>query len=188
MLNCWIGLGKGASGLPNCIHEMGFEPQWIEGGFANSKHERVNPDLIISSSSRRHTLILEWKSGANTEADQLRRYSSVTGADLADKAFIDSSKTRTHDVVVVCKAEWKDRIKMGIDKVFPFVVLVVDESGLRRYLNDSRCQAINDEFNDLLRIDWETVPTSFVPMDRGSELWEFSVAMRKPSLSSFFLS
>lgn len=82
MINLWIGMCRGVAGLPRDLKELGYVDKSIELRFRNQDMETVCPDLIIASDGLPHTLLFEFKSGANTEEDQLRRYSRVNQNDL----------------------------------------------------------------------------------------------------------
>lgn len=91
--------------MPPTLKELGYVPEAVENTFSNSDNRNVSPDLILASAQIHHTIVFEWKSGANTEADQLQRYSRVEPADLIGKAYIAVSKCTTHDIAIVAKDE-----------------------------------------------------------------------------------
>ena len=133
----------------------------------------VRPDFIMSSRMQAHTVVFEWKSGANTETPQLDRYSRVTPTQLVQRAQIDSAECKSHDVVVVGKEEHSDRLQMGIKAgLYSFPLLTVDKEGLALALNNFTCTGMSTVFRDKLEIDWDKVPTSFVPFDSESPDWE----------------
>ena len=175
MTNLWIGLCRGVVGLPSDLRKLGYDAKWIEYNFANSDNEMVKPELIAFSNQLGHTLILEWKSGANTEPDQLRRYSRIASEDLRTKAFIDRPAFEKHNVTLICKDEKKERIKIGIETGnynFPIISTVND--GLQLHFNQFDCYELNQIFSPLLPIDFSIVTTCFVPFDNDSELWEIA--------------
>lgn len=73
MLNLFIGLCKGVVGLPQDFRRLHYQEQAVELRFTNAQGEAVVPELIIASRAIHHTILFEWKSGANADADQLRR-------------------------------------------------------------------------------------------------------------------
>ena len=173
MLNLWIGMCRGATGVPKALREMGYQDKWIELKFLNEKLEHVCPDLIIASNEMKHTMLLEFKSGANAEPDQLSRYSNVTRDDLEQKAFIETRAAEDHDVAVVGRAEHKERLQKGLSEGdYSFPLLVANDDGLALSLNQFRPRELSALFTPTLGIDWEQVPTGFVPLDGDSELWE----------------
>jgi hypothetical protein len=101
MLNLWIGLCRGEAGLPLDIRHLGYKHKWIELRFLNSHGEDVKPELIIASDRIGHTVLLEWKAGANTEQDQLRRYSGVDQQDLVQKVALTPVEASSHDTCVL---------------------------------------------------------------------------------------
>src|SRR5437660_1760886 len=86
LMNLFIGMCKGVAGLPRDLRNLGYGDKWIELRFVNAQGEQVVPELVIASRQLHHTILFEWKSGANMEADQLRRYAGVTTEDLRERA------------------------------------------------------------------------------------------------------
>lgn len=173
MLNLWIGLCKGVHGLPSSIRKLDYREHSIEYRFRNQDGEVCNPELIVFSRPLGHSLLLEWKSGANTEADQLRRYSRVTSKNLAELAFIPKAATTSFDVAIVGRAEHTDRLRMGIDKSgHPFPLLAADDAGIRLAHNRFSCHKLNDVFLPGLALDLRGAPMSFVPISDTSAPWE----------------
>lgn len=117
--------------------------------------------------------MFEWKSGANTEADQLQRYSRVVPRDLIEKAYIHVSKCTTHDVAIIAKNEHRDTIPIGVSNgSYTFPVLVTIPTGMEIILNQFSNAPTHGLFP--LTVNWDTLPTHFFPLDAGSELWEFA--------------
>jgi hypothetical protein len=174
MLNLFFGLCRGTHGLPTGLRDLGYIPEAVETPFNNSDNRPVVPDLIIASAQIHHTVVLEWKSGANTEADQLQRYSRVVPADLIAKAYVHVSKCATHDVTIIGKDEHRDTLPIGIsDGRYTFPVVVVTPTGMEIILNAFTNQRTGDLFRHLV-FNWATLPMSFFPLDADSELWEFA--------------
>ena len=173
MLNLWIGMCRGVAGLPKDLRKLGYQDKSIEYGFANQDLQKVVPDLVLASEQMSHTLLLEWKSGANTEADQLRRYSRVNQKDLQTRAFISPSAARSHDVTVVGRDEHVDRLRMGLDAGgYAFPLLLADGEGLALSHNQFQIPQLANLFSPRLSINWDQVPSMFVPLDADSALWE----------------
>lgn len=173
MLNLWIGMCRGATGVPKALREMGYQDKWIEWRFFNEKLEHVCPDLIVASNEMKHTMLLEFKSGANAEPDQLRRYSNVTRDDLVQKAFMEARAAERHDVTLVGQAEHEERLGKGLSEGgYSFPLLAAHDDGLALSLNQFLPAELNTLFAPTLKIDWDRVPTGFVPLDADSELWE----------------
>lgn len=169
MLNVWIGLCQGVAGLPRDLRELGYKPIWIEFEFRNAAGRNVKPELIASSSRRRHSLLFEWKRGANTDADQLARYADITANELRDGATLPTPSWETHDIVVVGASEHSSRLQMGVSSAgHAFPVLVVDANGFERVLNSFSLSELNLRFAPRLDFDPETVPLSYVPIDEES--------------------
>jgi hypothetical protein len=172
LLNLFIGLCKGARGLPTILRQHGYEALWVEYKFSNSLNQDVVPDLILASEPRAHSLLFEWKSGANLDQDQLDRYSRITAEDLRTRAFLRGRSADHFDITVVAKGEYIDRILIGIrggPYTFPVLIVMSDRILLKENLFTS--QELNQVFGAGLEIDWDTVPMSYIPFDRESPLW-----------------
>lgn len=171
-LNLWLGMARGDHALPRDLFDLGYRDEVIERAFPNSEMDQVCPELIMASRSRGHALVFEFKSGPNTDADQLRRYAGIQSDDL-HRAWVAPEGARTHDVVVIGKEEHEDRLQIGIRAdAHPFPVLVADDGGLRTSLNAFSDDATDACLNPRLDVNWGAVPTSYVPFDQDSEGWE----------------
>jgi len=136
LMNLFVGMCKGVAGLPRKFRELGYADKWIELRFANAEQEQVAPELIIASRQLGHTILFEWKSGQNTEADQLRRYARVTTADLRERAGLAVEETTSHDIAVIGRQEFADRFVSGIVQGgYTFPVLLASDDGLAIYRN-----------------------------------------------------
>jgi len=174
LLNLFFGMCKGAGGLPRGLYELGFRVETVEIRFTNSDRRTVAPELIIASEQIHHTVLFEWKSGANTDTDQLQRYSRITTEDLVAKAYLTRGKCTIHDIAVIGKDEHRDRIPIGIEEGgYDFPVLVVVADGLETILNGFHVAETDAAFRRLT-VNWDTLPTTFFPVDADSELWEFA--------------
>jgi hypothetical protein len=174
LLNLFFGMCSGTQGLPPGLHALGYIPEAVETTFTNSEDRNVAPDLIIASAQVHHTVCFEWKSGANTEADQLQRYSGVEPNDLVAKAFVHVNKCATHDIAIIGKDEHRATIPIGVQNGgYTFPVLVTTAAGMEIILN-AFSHAPTDGVFRPLNVNWDTLPTSFFPLDGDSELWEFA--------------
>jgi hypothetical protein len=175
LMNLFIGMCKGVAGLPRDFRNLAYADKWIELGFANAQGEQVRPELIIASRELHHTILLEWKGGPNTEADQLRRYAGVTTADLRERAALAPDETERHDVAIIGREEYAERFAMGVDEGrYPFPVLLVSDDGITIHRNRFLPEQTDVIFRPRLEIDWGNVPSKFFPVDVDSEPWEFA--------------
>lgn len=175
LMNLFVGMCKGIAGLPRDFRDLQYVDKWIELRFANADQEQVAPELIVSSRRLNHTILFEWKSGPNFEADQLRRYSRVTQADLRERAVLSIEETGSHDVTVVGLQEHAERLTIGIEQgPYAFPLLLVTNDGLTIHQNRFQRNETDAVFRPLLAIDWGNVPNYFFPVDVDSELWEFA--------------
>jgi hypothetical protein len=175
MLNLWIGLCRGEAGLPLDIRHLGYKHKWIELRFLNSHGEDVKPELIIASDRIGHTVLLEWKAGANTEQDQLRRYSGVDQQDLVQKVALTPVEASSHDTCVLGLAEHGHRLSMGISQSgYSFPLLVLEHDGISLRLNRFARQELTQVFDPKLNLDMSKVPTQIIPFDHNSQFWEIA--------------
>ena len=174
LLNLFFGMCRGSHGLPRSLHDLGYIPELVESTFANSEDRPVVPDIVIASAQIHHTVVFEFKSGANTEADQLQRYSVVVPNDLRAKALIHPAKCVTHDVAIIAKHEHRGTIPIGVVAGgYLFPVLVTTATGIE-VAHGAFSSAPTDAVFRPLVVDWATLPTTFFPLDADSELWEFA--------------
>jgi hypothetical protein len=174
-MNLFIGMCKGDPVLPRYFRDLGYHEHAIEFRFQNADNETVVPELIIASGTVHHALLFEWKSGPNTEADQLRRYSRVTQPDLTQRALLAREDCTTHDITIVGLGEHSDRLAQGIEAGdYPFPILVVTEAGLEKIRNQFSEPTTDTLFQNTLGIDWSRAPMSYFPVDGDSEEWEYA--------------
>ena len=177
LLNVWIGMCRGWPGLPRQLRDWGYSDRWIDHRFSNQDGEPVHPDLIIASELKANALLLEFKSGANTEADQLRRDARIVSTDLVHGAQLRATETGSHDVVIIGYEDLAARLRLGIEaEAYPFPLLGVAQDGLALLGNSFSDTQVDALFRPLLAIDWATAPTSFVRIDGESSPWEVAEA------------
>lgn len=179
LLNLIVGLCSGTAALPRELFGLGFRVQRIEHKvpigqpIGSTKKEIVVPEVVISSEEVQHTILFEWKSGKNTEAEQLERYSKVTSDDLVKESFFSPLKCTNIDIAVVCEEENQKWITIGIKDKYTFPVMVKFREGLKTVLNTYKVDRTDALFRPL-KFDWDQIPTVFFPLDKDSELWEFA--------------
>lgn len=175
LLNLFLGMCKGAVGLPTNLRQLGDRETGIEMPFQNAGSEAVVPELIISSRNVHHSLLFEWKEGGNTEADQLRRYNGIIQQDLTQRAMLAADECATFNVTVIGVHEFRDRIALGVDNGgYTFPVLIVTDAGIELIRHGFAEPQTDAVFRPLLNINWDNAPTSFSPVDGSSELWEYA--------------
>jgi len=172
MLNLWIALTKGDPKVPRELYALGYRHKGIEWRFQNAKRESVQPELIVASDSQEHTCLLEWKSGKNADNAQLRRYGNVTQMDVQTCAGVTPQAAKSHDVVIVSQSEHVNTITMGMATAkVSFPLISCEDSGLALVKNGFANKTLDKVFTPVLPIDWDHVPTSFVPLDADSPRW-----------------
>lgn len=90
---------------PNPLHELGYRVNLVEQEISMGGGGTVHPDVLASSNRHLHVLVADCKSGRNIDADQDRRYASLTTADLADHVQLHDQNQLKHDVCYVDEAE-----------------------------------------------------------------------------------
>lgn len=177
LLNLWLGLADGAAGLPSDIHALGYRNAGIERRFDNQDGKQVNPELILASADEKHCLVFEWKSGSNTDTDQLNRCARISSDDLRQRAFVHPAAAAKMDVTVIGKEEHEADLAHGIQvSGHSFPLLLASETGLSRKQNAFGVASLNGLFDPELELDWSSIPTGYVPVDADSELWEVAAA------------
>jgi hypothetical protein len=178
LMNLFLGMCKGVEGLPKHFRQLGYADKWIEFGFTNARNELVVPELVVASNNLRHTILFEWKEGANTDVDQLRRYDGITSPDLRQKVFLSEIESETHNTVIIGQSEYADRIVVAVDRhEFRFPVLVKSREGLTIIRNSFMPNETDEVFRPCLELDWEMVPTFLFPLDVDSTLSEYAELM-----------
>ena len=173
ILNLWIGLCRGAAGLPRFFRDRGYIAHYIERAFSNQDSERVCPEIIVYSTSVKHTILVESKSGANTEDDQLRRYSRVSTLDLQRKANVPADACNSYDCTIIGLEPYSDRLRRGIEGgSYAFPLLVAGDAGLSLICNEFSVDEVSGIFTPQLDLDWAWVPMQFVPINNESRDWE----------------
>ncbi|MPZ48251.1 MAG: hypothetical protein GEU75_02880 [Dehalococcoidia bacterium] len=170
MLNLWIGLCRGVAGLPRDFYDLGYHDKWIEYSFANQDLAHVAPDLIIASKQTQHAILFEIKSGANTDNEQLTRYSRVSQDDLVRRAALQQNEAAQHDVAVMGSAEHQDRLETGVtESGFAFPLVLADKDGIYLHLYSFKTPSVDGVLTPRLEIDMDQVP-AFVPVDVESTI------------------
>jgi hypothetical protein len=175
MLNLWLGLCRGEAGLPQAIRNLGYRHKQVELTFQNSSGKSVKPELIIATSHLSHTILFEWKTGPNTDSDQLERYARVQKDDLIHQANLQPAECSSHDTCIVGLDENADRLAIGIKKGgYLFPLIVVESDGLLLKMNRFAVQSLTDVFSPKLDIDFNIIPMSIIPFDHNSQSWEIA--------------
>lgn len=182
---------RGVKGLPRDFRRLGYQDRLVENGFNNSNRHTVKPDLVIGSEKLTHSILFEWKKGANTEKEQLAHYSEVTENDLQNIALLPKNISSTYDICIVGKKEYEERIKIGLQS-YSFPLLIVGRNFFQLALHNFKPAQLNEMFIRDLVIDFDQAPTSFIPFNEESEDWEIAevviqfiitqMAARKPNL------
>lgn len=185
MTNLWIALFNGDSPLPTNLRDLGYVPLWVDKEFAVGEGKRVNPDLIAFSMSGHHTLVLEWKSGANISPDQAERYGKVTSNDLRLKASVPTEASEEHQITYVGDEPHEERLSMGLDEcAVTYPLIIRTEGGLELRKNSFAKQQLQELFEVGIPIDWALVPITYMPLDDESRLHEFASYVIQEVVSS----
>jgi len=166
----------GSPDLPSVLVECGYTCHSIEQTFPVGVNKVVNPEIILCSDEEKHTLIIEAKSGANLNENQLARYALIPSVQLVQVAQVSSEAGTTYNLLIVGQEPHLARLSLGSSKVPDAnrVLSVTVEEGIRKIENSFVPAKLDAEFVPTLPVNWEVVPNNFLPVDRESELWEFA--------------
>jgi len=171
LLNLFIGMCRGERVLPDVLRRLQYKEHSIECKFQNSENETVQPELILASELKAHSLLFEWKAGANMDDDQLRRYSKITTEDLKQRALIGGQAPNKFDVTIIGLDDNMERLLIGIrNGQYRFPVLAASADTLLLKENSFACLELNQVFQVGLNIDWKLIPMNYVPFDKESDL------------------
>lgn len=175
IVNLFAAMAAGHPELPRVLAERGYKAISIERPFYAQPGKQVTPELTLASEKTTHTLLIEAKSGANLEEGQLSRYALVTSQALLDAQFPPAA-TSSHNLVIVGKEEFGARLLIGSKRLpdAKRVMLLVTPKGLAHNENSFSDEELSLSFSPELILDWDVVPTSYLPVDHESELWEFA--------------
>jgi hypothetical protein len=169
-------MARGVAGLPRILHSLGYREAAIEAKItfiSDSRTVTVCPELLLSSEMNRHTILLEVKSGRNTDNEQLARYGAVTREILHRVAGVFKGPAETFDVVINGDEQHAETLTLGVAKEnYPFPIVVKTAEGLKLVYNEFKVDQLTQSFTEGLEIDWNSVPSNFIPIDAESELWE----------------
>ena len=169
-------MARGVAGLPRILHALGYREAAIEAKItfiSDSKTVTVCPELLLSSELNKHTILLEVKSGRNTDDEQLARYGAITRDILHRVAGVFKGPAEAFDVVINGDEQHAESLAMGVLKGdYPFPIVVKTVEGLKLIHNEFKIAQLTQSFSGGVEIDWNSVPSNFVPIDAESELWE----------------
>ena len=171
MANLWIGLCKGHPGLPQSVAQLGYRLKWIGHKFRVTAGGHVCPDAMAASTAIEHTLLLEFKGGANIEDDQAIAYGTIASTDLERAGLIEEAASRSHDIVYVGEEAHGGRLRQGLTAVgCDYPLLLRADSGLGHEGGTFINAKVSAVLSPLLSIDWSAVPTNYIPVDEASPL------------------
>ena len=178
VVNLFAAMAAGHPELPRVLADHGYRCIGIERPFYATGNRQVHPELSLASESLTHCLLLEAKSGANLNEDQLQRYALVSSQALLDAQFPPKS-TAEHNIVLVGKQELGDRLAKGSAKAPDprRVMLLISAEGLVHAENSFSNDELNSAFIPAMKINWGLFPNSYLPVDVESPLWEFAAAL-----------
>ena len=165
MTNAFIALCKRMKGIPDSLRNLGYEIEGIESEFAIGNNKKCNPDIVISSSKTKHSMVIEFKSGANIEDEQKQRYLMINSDILRDYALIPIDRLSTFDIAYVCKEEHKQTIEQGLNGT-GFAILLKMADRIEASANTTLKNDDTDASFKPLLVNWEKMPVSFYPFDK----------------------
>lgn len=82
LMNCIIGMCKPHKNWVTYLNELGYRPHFIEKTIKTIKGTEVQTDLIVTSNSLVHSLVVEVKGGITVSDYQIEKYSSLDRIEL----------------------------------------------------------------------------------------------------------
>ncbi len=169
VVNLLVGLCRGSRGVARTLHDIGYRDRWVTRAFREPGDELRSPAFCIASTAARHTVFVEARSGDDVDSARLSRYSGVTAADLRAATSLSRAETETWDVAVFGWAARGPALEAGLaDGGFRHPLLLLDDRGVSLAANRFVKPGLNNVFVPRLRVDWPSVPASWVPMDTDS--------------------
>ena len=173
-----MGICRGSPGLPRVLRDRGYRDRWIPGRLPGENADTGHPIFAVASQETRHTLIVEIASGCDIDADQLARYEKITAVALREGTSLSREQTETYDVAVFGQAEHRDDLRRHLEDIGLARPLVLKTAeGLVLDTGTFAKAALTKVFRPQLALDWQSVPTSWIPIDHGSDRWEVAEAV-----------
>lgn len=120
LMNYIIGMCKKNKEWITVLSDLGYGVQIIEQKINTSSGDVIKPDIIAVSDKLVHSLVFECKGGKTIDADQLKRYSTMTLDDLLRWITIFDRSDLQFDVCISDFFENHYHIKT-INQMFPML-------------------------------------------------------------------
>ena len=171
LLNLFIGLCKQSPALrPHSenFSNLGYKPWAIEQRIKLETGREVCPELILSSSWERNSLVFEWTESSypNSKDDQFHRYASVTADDLMNgAAAVPAAAAEKHDITLVVLEEHLSNFAAFLeDQAHGFPLLGCAMNGVGLALSKNGVSFSTDETEQFFGqgLSFQRVPTGYM--------------------------
>ena len=170
--NLFIAFCRGVAGIQPILRDLSYTVEWIEHQFQNSRNRTVKPEMILSSNELEHTILLESKLGGNIDKEQYDRYKDITNVDLKERAYLNARCVENIDITYVIPEEVIDKAADAFNELAIDSALVsIGETKTKLYKNDFKIEKLNLVFRTGIDVNYDEIPTNFIPFDVESSEW-----------------
>jgi len=117
-MNYVIGMCKKNKQWITALADLGYNAQIIEQRITTSSGDVVKPDIVTVSNRFLHSIVFECKGGRTIDANQLRRYSTLTSDNLLRWITVFDRSDLQFDVCIT-DVEENHRYIKRINQLFP---------------------------------------------------------------------
>jgi len=172
IVNALVGMTRSDSSWPNPLYKLGYEVKWLEHPIKTAADKQIRPDLIITSSSLKHSLIIEGKSGG-ANSKQIENYSTLTTEDVKTKGF--ASATESHDVTIVGVGSNASTITKTVqDSGEKFPVVILQDDCIEKVLHEFCNEQVEDAFKAKIPAKLSEAPKGYIKFDEHSNAGEIA--------------
>jgi hypothetical protein len=164
-MNYIIGMCKRHKDWISTLADHGYEPELIEQQIRTSSDELVKPDILATSNKLIHSLVFECKGGVTVDADQLRRYSTLT-EDNVLRWTRPFTHQNFHFDVCLADVEENHPVVVAVGNRFPIITF-----GAKTLFktNDFKEKRLDEAFKVPIGLDGKTPPLSYYPFCEDDE-------------------
>lgn len=194
-INAFAGLCEDLKNWPNDLYKMGYRIVAVEPSFKNSTRGIVNPELVIASDDKNHSILIESKSGT-LDGNQHDRYRDVSAEDLAQGGNLPISKKETHifDISYLCDDSNETSVKKALaekQSSFPLVNMnhkFEEATWIKKKSGDFNETDVDKLFTKGIKIPHNYPPVSLIPILSDPDFPDYLVAkMLLPQVVKFMV-
>jgi len=164
-MNYIIGMCKRHKDWISTLADLGYEPALIEQQIRTSSDEVVKPDILATSNKLIHSLIFECKGGVTVDADQLRRYSTLTEDNVLRWTRPFTHQNFHFDACLV-DVEENHPVVAAIGNQFPIITFGTKTLFKTNHFKEKK---LNEAFKVPINLDEKTPPLSYYPFCEDDE-------------------